>query len=131
MIVEADELRAQLEAALGCRLAPSARVWAKQGPNGVQGLIGFDKWSGGDIELWLAAPGCITRRNLRLVFEFVFGSLGCARCTAHAKSDEPEWISVLERIGFRREGVKRKAWHGIDLVMFGMLREECRWHGQG
>jgi RimJ/RimL family protein N-acetyltransferase len=83
----------------------------------------------GTIELSFASntPKWQSRRYLRDLFRYPFEQLGCIRVTTYAPAANSKAVSLNERIGFVREGVLRRAHQGGDLVVFGMLRDECRW----
>jgi RimJ/RimL family protein N-acetyltransferase len=82
-----------------------------------------------DVELAIAArsPKWGSRKYIKAVFEYVFYQLGLARATALVDEDNQRSIKMLERLGFIREGVIRKANKGKDVIIYGMLKEECRW----
>lgn len=62
------------------------------------------------------------------VFNYPFGQLGCLRVTTTAPSEDKRHIRLLEHGGFKQEGTLRNAERkGVDTLIFGMLREECRW----
>ncbi len=69
-----------------------------------------------------------TPENCRTAFSFPFIYLNRTRITAETAVSNRRMIRVNEHLGFVREGVKRKAADdGGDAIVFGMLREECRW----
>lgn len=57
-----------------------------------------------------------------------FVELGLERITAEVLGTQQQMLGLLEKLGFKREGVLRRheTWQGIkeDLHLFGMLREE-------
>ena len=74
----------------------------------------------------------LSRSMLRTIFEKPFLHLGLDRVTGYSISGETDKAGrLLEHLGFTQEGVIRKgaSKHGrkFDLVLYGMLREECRW----
>jgi RimJ/RimL family protein N-acetyltransferase len=73
--------------------------------------------------------------TLRALFDYPFNQLGVVRITAIASRRNKRARRLLAGLGFRLEGVVRKALDGRDdAFIFGMLRDECRWlrihHGQ-
>jgi len=68
-----------------------------------------------------------SRRYIRAVFRYVFYQLGKARCTALVLANNEKSANLVERLGFRLEGRARKVNKGTDLLIYGMLKEECRW----
>lgn len=94
----------------------------------VAGII-FNRYSWPDIAMHVAGEGghWLSRSLLKELFHYAFNVCECRRVTGvvHALAE-----SVLEfdrKIGFVREGRARKAApDGNDLIILGMLREECR-----
>lgn len=68
------------------------------------------------------------RQYLRAVFGFPFSQLKLDRVQTVCSAEEEGVIMFNQRLGFKKEGVHRKAWHtGCDAVSWSMLREECKW----
>ena len=85
-------------------------------------------YSESDLEMHLVAkPGerWMTSAFARCVFRYPFVQLGMRRVSASAESKP--FTKMLKLLGFTSEGVKRKAAGGRDVMMFGMLREECKY----
>lgn len=77
-----------------------------------------------------AEPGCrwSTPERCRAAFDFVFNTLKRERVTCETPVSHRMMCRVNDHLGFVREGIKRAAADdGGDAVIFGMLREECRW----
>lgn len=89
----------------------------------------YSQYTGHSMQLSVAAdsPAWCSRRTLRAFFTYPFKDAGCIRVTGMVASDNEPSLSLCERLGFVREGVLRKALGEIDVVVFGMLREECKW----
>ncbi len=70
---------------------------------------------------------------VRAVVEHAFGPLGLRRIGAGAYATNPASIRVLEKLGFRREGLLRQHVRRgdllIDEIVFGLLSEE--WFAAG
>lgn len=67
-----------------------------------------------------------TRRTLSIFFGWFFG-LGFRRATVEVESSNTASIRLAEGVGFVLEGARRcGARDGSDLLVFGMLRNECR-----
>lgn len=80
-----------------------------------------------DIQMHIAAEGnfWLTPEFAKACFETVFVKFGVLRATTLASSTNAKALRLAPRLGFTQEGVKRyPAW---DMIMFGMLKEECRW----
>ena len=74
---------------------------------------------------WLPAD---PRDVLTPVFAFPFLQCGYARITTTISARNRPSLAFTKWIGGTREGLLRRACpDGSDLVVFGMLRQECRW----
>lgn len=86
----------------------------------------FRTW---DVEVSVAfdrADWCLPK-TLRGLFSYPFDQLGCVRMTAITPRSNEHTRAFLEGLGFKLEGVARKAVSGReDAFIFGILREECR-----
>lgn len=72
----------------------------------------------------------VVSRALPPVIEFAFERLGLHRLEADADPRNEASLQVLERLGFRREGLLRERYfqegEAQDAVVFGLLRREWR-----
>lgn len=87
-------------------------------------------YTGHDIHVSCAAdsPRWARPRILRNLFAYPFGQLGVRRVTATTDSGNARTRRFLEGIGMTREGVLRQALpDGSDIVIYGLLRGDCRW----
>ena len=79
----------------------------------------------GDKTLWGQGLGT---ECLRRLIEFCFVTLGLNRVAAEAYSSNPRACRMMERVGFRREGVLRenvyKAGAFVDEIQYGLLRSD-------
>lgn len=95
----------------------------------------YERFTQIDIHVHIAAvPGkrWISRHWLNEVFRYPFVQLGCARMTGLVPARNEAAQKFDEHLGFRLEGRLRKALpNGEDLLIYGMLKEECRWLGAG
>lgn len=72
--------------------------------------------------------GCVCKRFIQAAFRHPFVQLKCRRVTGLVRTDNYEAQRFDEALGFKREGVLRKADDdGCDLIVYGMLAEECKW----
>lgn len=89
----------------------------------------FKPWpGGGDIQIWAAGHGWLSRRIIKAMLGYPFGQLGCHRVTAITAKKNRRARRLLEALGFRLEGVARQGL-GLrkDACIYAMQREECRW----
>jgi hypothetical protein len=65
-------------------------------------------------------------------FRYPFEQLGCRRVTGLVPGKNKAAQSFDEHLGFTQEGCARKILpDGDDLIIYGMLREECRFLNVG
>ena len=127
MIVAGDEHREYLQKQLGCELQPDAVFIANEEPYGV---AGFERYTGEDIEIhFIGEPGFLTRAFLRCIAAYAFDQLGCNRITGRVPAGRSLAArrNLGKRLGFTHEGTLRKAHDGQDILIYGILREECKW----
>jgi RimJ/RimL family protein N-acetyltransferase len=76
----------------------------------------------------LAGKRWLCRAFIGEGFRYPFEQLGCARVTGLVPGGNLEAQRFDEHLGFVLEGrIRRILPNGDDLVVYGMLREECRW----
>lgn len=96
-----------------------------------QTLIGgvvYSHYSGADISMHQAGePGWLNRERLDVFFAYPFRQLGCRRVTGLVARKNKHARSIVERLGFKLEGKIRHGLPADDLMLYGMLRSECRW----
>jgi hypothetical protein len=62
------------------------------------------------------------------VFNYIFGQLGCTRCTSITRKNNTKSRAFLEALNFQLEGNVRRGYDGEkDALVYGLLREECRY----
>jgi len=79
-----------------------------------------------------AAPGkrWMNKEFLRRIFAYPFVQLKCNRITGLVRVDNLDAQRFDEHLGFKREGLLRQACtDGTDMILYGMLRSECRFLG--
>lgn len=81
-----------------------------------------------DISVAVATDDVSSGRpaSIRRILEYPFGELKVPRITAEINATNERAIRNAEMLGFKREGLKRKAGAGgTDIVVLGLLPEEC------
>ena len=98
----------------------------------IAGVV-FNIYTGPSICIHVAAePGkrWMTRDFLFRTFAYPFIQLKCNRITGLVRVDNLEAQKFDEHLGFKKEGLLRKAASdGTDMILYGMLKEECRFLG--
>lgn len=128
MIHVGEQLRPFLERKIGRTLTPHAQFVANQ--VGMRWwIVALDAYRAGcSVELHSAGDrGALSRKFIRYIAELVWTKLDVQRITGLVRADNADALETNDRLGFVREGVMRKALDGQDIVIFGMLRDECRW----
>lgn len=84
-----------------------------------------------DINMHIATDGTKRWANRRFIFacfDYPFNQLKCYRVTAVVCISNSNAVKLVLKLGFKLEGRLRKAFpSGEDALLFGMLKEECRW----
>lgn len=89
----------------------------------------YHRWRGFDCEVTFASvtPRWTLKQNLAPLFHYPFVQRACRRITLIVGANNPAAFRTNLRIGFKLEGVVRRAYDGVnDALILGMLREECR-----
>ncbi|PHV09888.1 hypothetical protein CSQ89_19215 [Chitinimonas sp. BJB300] len=89
----------------------------------------YERFSECDVNLHVAAasPYAMTRQFLVASFYYPFITAGKRRVTGLVPANNQRALAFDLKLGFKREGLIRRALPGgEDLLVLGMLREECR-----
>jgi hypothetical protein len=107
-------------------------VWfcatARDAEGRIQGVwvAEFQVWFEAHVTTAIDDPRFMSRRLLRTLFTALFSQ--AVRVTAMVRPDNHRSIEGIKRLGFRYEGFCRLGIEGKwDAMVFGMLRNECRW----
>ena len=96
----------------------------------IAGVV-FEGYTGSSISIHVAALEgklWLSKEFLFRVFAYPFLQLECHRVTGLVRADNIKAQKLDEHLGFVREGIMRKgATDGTDYIIYGMLKEECRW----
>jgi RimJ/RimL family protein N-acetyltransferase len=75
-----------------------------------------------------ASPRWLTPKLVTAILEYPFGQLGCQMIHSATPSQTASAREFLERFGFRRDGVIRRAFGTDDAVISTLLQEEWAEH---
>lgn len=105
-----------------------AAIGVTRGGAMVGGVV-YHEYRGNDIQMSTAAAGpCwLTEGILRALFVYPFITLACDRVSAFAPKGNAHTRRFLEKLGFVEEGNMRRGFVGDDCIVYGMLKEECKW----
>lgn len=104
-----------------------------QGPSGLRAGVVFNDFHrrDGNISMHVASDGSrrwLAREFLHCVFRYPFNQLRVKRITLFIDEANLDSLRFAHHLGFQIEGVLRRALpNNHNLVVAGMLREECRW----
>jgi RimJ/RimL family protein N-acetyltransferase len=88
----------------------------------------------GAVMMHVASDGSrrwMTHAYLAACFRYPFIQLDCRRITGLVRADNFAAQRFDEHLGFKREGVIRQGDNdGTDLILYGMLKSECRFLGE-
>lgn len=129
-LVTDPELRGYFERHAG-RIGSKA-VFLGKWSDHLQGVVAIWNYNGVNCEAgWVGEPGWLTREYLRLVFAYIFDQLGCTRITGRINACNDTALAMSQRLGFVHEGTMRSAAKdGGDVLLFGMLKQECKYYGR-
>lgn len=93
------------------------------------GAVIYFHYNGQDMELgiYTTTPKWCSRRALSWIFAYPFLQCGCERVTVKVDVNDEKVCNFVQRLGFKREGLLRRAIPSGDSALYGLLREECRW----
>jgi RimJ/RimL family protein N-acetyltransferase len=127
-----DEMIAWAESKIEAgRFRDDAKAIGVRSDGGLTGVVVFDSFTTTGCWIHVASDGSrrwLTREFILKVFAYPFIQLGYPRLNAFVSVDNHASRDFCSGFGFSVEGHLREAGaHGEDLIIFGMLRRECRW----
>ena len=103
-------------------------AWSRNERGYITGVLAveFQTWFEGKITVLVLDPRCLSRRVLRAIFIALFSQ--AKRLTAEVEPDNRRALRQVQRLGFQFEGFHPLGLEGVrDTIVFGMLREDCRY----
>ncbi len=96
------------------------------------GVVAYSNFSqpgeiwAGDVEMSCAAdsPRWWSREVGRAMFKIPFEQFGCERVTARVRKKDKRTRRFVEGIGFKLEGIMRRALKNDDICVYGFLRRD-------
>ena len=108
-----------------------ARAIGSERDGELEAVVVFDTFGPRDCHMSVAADYSrpwLTREFMRHVAAFPFITCGFPRISTIVSERNERAIRFNEHMGLKLEGRKRKAGvDGEDWLLYGLLREECRW----
>jgi hypothetical protein len=96
----------------------------------IQAVLACEPWNAFEwrFTATIVDPHAITRRLLKTIFNVLFEHARAIRITALVDPGNAAAELAVKRLGFLYEGFLRRGLDGRrDAMIFGMLREDCRW----
>ena len=113
-----------------CRFRPDAKAIGLVCDEKVRAAAVYDTFTTTSCFMHLASDGSKTwasREFLIRIFAYPFIQLGYGRVSGAVSELNAASMNIVERFGGVLEGIQRRAGPmGEDLLLFGMLRQECR-----
>jgi RimJ/RimL family protein N-acetyltransferase len=94
------------------------------------GGVAYADYTGADVRCSIAGvtPKWLSRDVLKQIFFYPFDALNCRRVTVLVSDKNARSQRLARGLGFTPEGLLREGMcDGSDALVFGMLKNECRW----
>jgi RimJ/RimL family protein N-acetyltransferase len=95
----------------------------------IHGMIGYDGWTSNAVTMHIALENPAALRSLLgPAFRIPFLNLGRGVALASVLGNNARSLALVKSVGFREACRVRDGFAvGVDLVIFEMRRDECRW----
>ncbi len=94
----------------------------------IVGMVGFDHWTPGSVQMCVAIESPHVLRNIRAAFDHAFVEKGRRVAIAFVSAANTTALKLYAHLGFRESHrISDGLDDGVDLVLVEMRREECRW----
>lgn len=134
LIDDQPALIAWAQQQLGLRFFDDARAIGWGTPDDIRAVAIYERWSGNDCVVHLVSdrrPGWLSRRFLAAGFAYPFVQAGLRRITGLVPASNERALRLNQHFGYRQEGrLRHAADDGGDLIIMGMLREDCPYISQ-
>lgn len=97
----------------------------------IAGGIYYEHYNGVNIWCHIASddPRWLNREFLRMIFDYPFRRCGVKRMTAPVIWNNDKCRKFVERLGFEIESVMVNAHPEGDVIIYRLLKEDCKWLG--
>lgn len=92
--------------------------------------VAYANWNGPNIECHIASDGTrrwLTRGYLWTIFDYPFNQIQCKRITVCVGEGNAASRRFVEHLGFKLEAKLAGAHPTGDLLIYRLLKHECRW----
>ena len=117
----------------GAPLTGAARAIEAVDAKGViRGMVAYDFWTDNAVFAHVAVETPIAWRSLLpAIFDYPFNEAGKGVLVAMVSGDNLKSLRMCSHLGFRvAHRIKDGKAQGVDMVMFEMRRDECRYIGR-
>lgn len=124
-----EELLAWAQQVIGCQFRPDAKAIGWLNGETIRAVTVFDGFSQCDCNMHIASDGTgnwLTKEFLCRSFAYPFIQLGLRRVTGLVPAKNENAVRFDIHLGFEYEGKCRNALPDDDIIVLGMLREDCR-----
>lgn len=92
--------------------------------------VAYANWNGVNVECHIASDGSrkwLTKQYLWTIFDYPFNQLGADRITVCVGEGNTDSTRFVKHLGFILEARLKGAHPTGDLLIFRLLRHDCRW----
>jgi RimJ/RimL family protein N-acetyltransferase len=79
----------------------------------IAGVVLFTEYNRSNVEIHICGKGCVSKRSIKIILNYVFNYLGCNILRAKPHSYQIEEINLLKRFGFAKDCILDK-YYAID-----------------
>ena len=91
--------------------------------------VWYEDWNPQSIVTHIAITGRLTKRFLRVIFDYPFTQLGVQKIIAPVLSDNSDSIRLVTKMGFKEEARLKNVHPLGDMTFFVMNKNECKYLG--
>lgn len=89
--------------------------------------VAYNEFNGPNINAHIAATRPLTRGFVRVIFDYPFNQAKVNRVTCLIGEDNAKSRHLCQHFGFTEEARLAGAHPGGDLIIYRLLRNECKW----
>ena len=82
------------------------------------------------VSFAFSSPAWASKSVMCSICRYPFIQLECQRVNALVRKKNKRSRRFVEWLGFKQEGCARRGFGDDDAIIYGMLRQECRWLGE-
>ena len=124
-----DYVKAWVSNKLNIRsFGPSTAIGVQKDNQLIAGVVYHD-YRDGQIESSIASSSVCwaTRSVLYSLFAYPFIQVGARRLLVTCDESNAKAMKMNKQLGFTPEGILRKLYDPNDAIVWGMLKDECKW----